>query len=146
MNSSGYARAGGGTIGTIGTYVRLSSRRASTFPPQTSREDMEDQLAPGVVVSMDSVSERRPSSRAQRERPALAFVRKGDTLVVWKFDRLALDASHAVISLSSTCLAILAAFFGVTPNACAPGAMARAAVVNAAVIIRFIVTSLVISI
>jgi collagen triple helix repeat protein len=50
------------------------------------------------------------------------------------------EADRSLISLSKTCLAILAAFRGVTPAASVPGTAARAAAVSPAMIIRLIVT------
>ncbi len=64
----------------------------------TSDQDVALQLDALAVAGVDRVFEDRGVSGAKVERPglsdALAFLRDGDTLIVWKLDRLGRSMTH----------------------------------------------------
>ena len=70
----------------------------------TSEQDVALQLDALRAASVERVFEDRGVSGAKAERPglnnALAFLREGDTLVVWKLDRLGRSMTHLLATVA----------------------------------------------
>ncbi len=70
----------------------------------TSEQDLTLQLDALRAAGVDRVFEDRGISGAKTDRPglndALAFLREGDTLVVWKMDRLGRSMTHLLATVA----------------------------------------------